>query len=249
MALKLKNNFQESLLINKTIFFPKQGILAIGDLHLGYETMLREQGISLPFNQIKTTKKQIEEIIKEINSNKYRLKKIILLGDIKHYFKFQKSEYFEIRKFKKFLEKFVPKKNIILIRGNHDKAVSKKEDYRDFYISEDKKIAFLHGHKSFPEIKDNKKIKTLVMSHIHHAINIKDPNGIKMEKYKAFLIGKYNSKRYIVVPSFFPLIEGSEINEFYSASNNFVFSIVPYKKLMDFQTFIVGKIESMGLEN
>ena len=30
--------------LNKTLFFPREGILAIGDLHLGYDQMLKNQG-------------------------------------------------------------------------------------------------------------------------------------------------------------------------------------------------------------
>ncbi len=228
-------------LISKTIFFPKEGILAIGDLHLGYDKMLKNQGISLNFDQLEETKSELEIIIKKIKVL-YSLKKIILLGDIKHHFAFEKSEIFDIRNFIKFLEKFLSKKDIILIKGNHDTFTLKNYELKENYISEDYSLAFTHGDKPSKELFENKEIKYIVTSHIHPAIIIKDKKGIKKEKYKCFLIGKYNSKKIIVVPSFFPIIEGSEINEIssYSPSKSWA-QIVPNKNLKSFETFVVGK--------
>ncbi len=221
--------------VNKSIYFPKQKILAIGDLHIGYEEMLRAQGIALPFNQLETTKNEIKEIIDKLKKQGYGLKKIILLGDIKHHFNFQIQEKNDIRNFIKFLEKFVTNQNIILIKGNHDKMEFGGKKYKDYCIQDG--IAFTHGHKSFSEIFD-KKVKTIVMSHIHPAVMLKDPNGIKREKYKCFLVGRYKRKNWIIVPSFFPLIEGSEINDYEEKKE---FSIIPKNKLKNFKTFIIGK--------
>ncbi len=228
----------EFILVNKTIFFPKKGILVIGDLHIGYESMLQKQGMSLPFSQIKTTKDQIQKIINQIKFKGYEVEKIILLGDIKHYFGFDKGEMKEIKEILNFLQQFVTKKNLILIKGNHDKILLKDRDYLDYYITEDKKLAFTHGQRIFPEIYD-KDIKTIVMGHLHPAINLKDPGGIKKEKYKVFLIGKHKSKQFVVVPSFFPLLEGTEINEDYKDLPGF--SIVPNSPLKKFKVFVVGK--------
>ncbi|MFW5846893.1 MAG: metallophosphoesterase [Nanoarchaeota archaeon] len=236
MSKKVKQ--PEYIFINKGLFFPKQGILALGDLHLGYESMLKEQGMALPFNQNKITQEEVKFILNEINFRGYSINKIVLLGDVKHYFRFEKSEFFEIRNFLKSLLDFVKEKDIILIKGNHDKAISENEGYRDFYISDDEKICFIHGHKNFPEI-HHKSLKIIVMSHLHPAVILKDPQGIKKEKYKSFLVGKYKNKKFIIVPSFFPLIEGSEINEFYS--DKFVFSIIPNEILKKFNVYVVGK--------
>jgi len=223
--------------ISKTVFFPKEGILAIGDLHLGYEPMLREQGIMLNFNQLKNTKKELEIIIKKIKAL-FSLKKIVLLGDMKHNFGFQKSELFDLRNFLKFLENFLSKEDIILIRGNHDKFTLNNYELRDVYVSSDGEIAFTHGHLWFKELED-KKVKTIVIGHIHPAIVIGDKVGIKREKYKCFLVGKYKRKQFIVVPSFFPLIAGSEIKELYTGGKHE--PIVKNKILKKFDSYVVGK--------
>lgn len=225
-------------LISKTIFFPRSGILAIGDLHLGYDVMLKNEGIRLNFNQLEETKKELEIIIKKIKAL-YTLKKIILLGDIKHHFSFQKSEFFDLRDFLRFLEKFLPKENIILIKGNHDTFSLKDYELKDYYIEND--MAFTHGDKTYPELFKNKDIKKIIISHIHPAVLLKDKTGIKKEKFKCFLIGKYKSKEFIVIPSFFPLIEGSELNEIEYSSGSRWMQIVPRDKLKSFDTYIVGK--------
>jgi hypothetical protein len=222
--------------LSKTIFFPKQGILAVGDLHLGYENMLRNQGIMINFNQLEDTKKELELIIKKIKAVS-TLKKIILLGDIKHHFSFDKSEIFDLGSFLKFISKFVGKENVILIKGNHDTFTIKEYTLRDFYTEDD--LAFFHGDKWFKEL-ENKDIKFLISAHIHPAVWLKDKSGIKREKYKAFLVGNFKRKKLIVVPSFFPLVDGSEINELYSHSGKH-FSILSKISLKNFDVYIVGK--------
>ena len=94
----------EYQLIGKTVFFPEKEILAVGDLHLGYEKMLNNEGITLPFNQLENTKKELAETFKEINSRGYKIKKIVFLGDIKHSFSFEKTEAFEVKNFLNFIK-------------------------------------------------------------------------------------------------------------------------------------------------
>jgi putative SbcD/Mre11-related phosphoesterase len=229
-------NNKDFIFLSKTLFFPKKGILVIGDLHLGYDSMIKEQGINLPFDQLEETKKELEIILKRIKAI-YTLKKIILLGDIKHHFNFQHEEISDLRNFLRFLEKYLPKENIILIKGNHDTFTLKDYILKDFHIEED--IAFTHGEQSFPELFKNKSIKTIVISHIHPAVLIKDKINVKREKYKCFLIGKYKRKQFIILPSFFSITEGSEINE-YTKGEKYS-QIIPREKLKSFDTYVVGK--------
>jgi hypothetical protein len=229
--LEMNKPNKEFTFISKTIFFPKKGILVIGDLHLGYDSMIRNQGISLPFDQLKETEKELEIILKRIKAL-YTLKKIILLGDIKHHFSFQQEEISDLRNFLRFLEKYVSKKNIILIRGNHDTFTLKDYTLHDFHIEDS--IAFTHGEQDFPELYNNKNIKT-----IHPAVLIKDKINVKKEKYKCFLVGKYKKKELIILPSFFSMTEGSEINE-YSKGEKYQ-QIIPRNKLESFETYVVGR--------
>jgi putative SbcD/Mre11-related phosphoesterase len=223
------------LFFSKTIFFPEQGILAVGDLHLGYEEMLLKEGITFPLGQTEQTINELEKIILKIKKN-YSLDKIVFLGDIKHHFNFEVQEKFQVRKLVNFLRNYFDEENIILIKGNHDKIELDRMKYYDFFIEED--IAFFHGDKLFEEVLD-KKIKTLVIGHIHPSVVIKDKSNIKKEKYKCFLVGKFRRKKLIIVPSFFGLVEGSELNESYKHKKNF--SFISDNKLAGFEKFVVGK--------
>ncbi len=226
---------KDFVFISKTLFFPKQGILAIGDLHLGYDSMIKDQGINLLFDQLEETKKELEIIIKRIKAI-YTLKKIILLGDIKHHFQFQKQEISDLRNFLRFLEKHLPKENIILIKGNHDTFTLKDYQLHDFHIENE--LAFTHGEQEFQELYTNKNIKTLITSHIHPAVLIKDKINIKREKYKCFLVGKYKKKQCIILPSFFSITEGTEISE-YSKGESYK-QLIPQNKLKSFETYVIG---------
>lgn len=221
-------------LINKSLFFPENGILAIGDLHLGYESMLQQSGIEIPFNQLQETQIEIDKIIQKINSQNLELKQIILLGDIKHYFKFDKSEKFEVRNFLKFLEQYLPQDKIILIKGNHERFELDNRKYNDFYTQGD--IIFTHGDKFYSEIL-NKNIKTIVISHLHPATTLKE--GVKKEKYKCYLIGKWKNKELIILPSFIPMIAGTEINEKYKNLKDF--SIISKSDMKKLNVFVLDE--------
>lgn len=235
MNKMIKQN-KDFVFISKTLFFQKSGILVIGDLHLGYDSMLKDQGINLLFDQLEETKKELEMIIKRIKAI-YTLKKIILLGDIKHHFQFQREEISDLRNFLKFLEKYLPKENIILIKGNHDTFTLKDYKLHDFHIEDE--LAFTHGEIPFPELFKNKNIKTIITSHIHPAVMIKDKINIKKEKYKCFLVGKYKKKQFIILPSFFSITEGTEISE-YGKGEKYQ-QIVPRENLKSFETYVIGR--------
>ena len=251
MALKTKQNKKsrdksEYRFIGKTVFFPKQGILAVGDLHLGYEEMLKNQGVMVPFNQVQIVKEELVKVFKNIKEKGEELKKIVLLGDIKHHFSFQKGEKFEVRKIMSFLEKYVDRENIILIKGNHEKFELDKRKHHDYYLEDlnggerskkGDKIAFTHGDRSFPELFD-KEVKYLVMGHLHPAVLLEDEQGIKREKYKCHLFGKFKGKKTFILPSFFPFIEGSEIEEMGKEGKEPAF--IPLRKLRDFEVYISG---------
>jgi len=85
----MENKYQ---FINETLFFPEKGILVIGDLHIGYDVMLRQSGVLIPERQIEETMERLEKIFEKIKSQNQRIRKIIFLGDIKHSFGFEFDE-------------------------------------------------------------------------------------------------------------------------------------------------------------
>jgi len=163
--------------INESLFFPEKGILVIGDLHIGYDFMLRQSGALVPERQIKDILERIGNIFEKIKTKKYEIKKVIFLGDLKHSFSYEFTERDEFREIMDFIASKIEKENIILIKGNHD-TMDYSEDKKmvPFHIEED--IVFLHGHEIYPEVFD-KKIKTVVSGHLHPSIILSENPGVK----------------------------------------------------------------------
>lgn len=204
-------------IIDRCLYYKEKGLLIVGDLHLGYEENLNNHGISIPKNQINETIELFERIFEKCEL----LKEIVLLGDIKHYFsKILKQELEDLDEILGIMNKKMGAGGrIIIIKGNHDKLLSylikkyKNVELVDEYVLEE--IMFRHGDfldfNNKKQIKEENKIEILVIGHYHPSIILSD--GVKQEKYKCFLYGKSKEikKKLIIVPSFFPLIEGSDI--------------------------------------
>lgn len=228
----------EYIFIGKSLFFPKQGILVIGDLHIGYESMLRQSGILVPERQVKDIINDFKKIFKEIKKQKHELKKIVFLGDIKHAFGFERSEKNEFQEVLEFLGNFLPQESIIFIKGNHDTIDYTFEGHmKPFYIEDE--ILFLHGHKKIKQIED-KNISTIVFGHIHPCVLFEE--GAKKEAYKCFLTGKNDGKVVIVMPSFLGFVEGTPINDYKEAYVE-SFSIISKKSILNFKVHAVGEEE------
>lgn len=185
----------------------KERILVIGDLHLGYD-----DGSELGSIINKSVSNQIFLDFDQIFEKIGVIDKVILLGDLKNEFSLiSQNERMDIVNLIDHLEKHC--NNIIIIKGNHDNYLENLTSKRniivkDYYIFE--KYCFLHGDRDFIEIY-NKKIAYWIMGHLHPAIKLKE--GSKVEKYKCFLEGKYNSKNIIILPSFIEINDGIDIRE------------------------------------
>lgn len=183
--------------------------LVIGDLHLGYEGAMRKSGVMIPVKLYEKSVKDFDLIIEKTE----KVDNIVILGDIKHEFGWiLEDEWKYIVKFIEYVKTKCSK--LIVIEGNHDVIlfpILKKLGILgvDYFIW--KNIAFTHGDKDFPEI-NTKNINYWVLGHGHPAVNLYDSS--KKEKYKCFLSGKYKGKKVIIVPSFFPLVEGTDAREF-----------------------------------
>jgi len=227
----------EYLFIDKAVFFPKQEILAIGDLHLGFEHMLRRTAVGLPESQTEETIKNLKEIFSKLKAKGYKIKKIVFLGDIKHYFGFQYKEMKYFDAILDFLKKRFKESDIILIKGNHDKMDYSGKRMKNYYINGG--ICFTHGHMEFPQIY-SEKVQTIVLGHIHPSVILSEKKGVKREKFKCFLVGKLYGKNLIILPSFFNIIEGASVND-YKEDYNKYFSIVPKTEILNSEIFVIGK--------
>ncbi len=234
--------------VDRCLFWKEEKTLIVGDLHLGYEGYLNERGWSFPKTQMEETLDVFARILKKVG----KLKKIILLGDVKHYVSgILNSEFSDFRDIMALFDKYLLKNGeVIITKGNHDgileQVVEKYGNVRlvDFLIVKD--VLFFHGHsRQFGKVEVyDKKIKLVVVGHFHPAVVIKDRKGSKKERYKCFLYGKLKQLKneVIIVPSFFPLVEGTDVssgllNGVYDINNFEVYVVAD--KVYDF-----GRIKS-----
>lgn len=183
-------------------------ILAVGDLHLGYEEHLNRTGVFVSRKMFEEMLSEIDEVFRKVG----QVDEVVLLGDVKHDFgSIMRQEWSDVLGLFDYLGDKC--RQIVAIKGNHDKIIEpiarqRDVEVKDFYIVGE--VCFLHGDRKFEEAND-KRIKTLVMGHGHPAVKISD--GVKAEKYKCFLRGKFKWQEVVVVPSFSEHSGGSDPRE------------------------------------
>lgn len=229
--------------IDKSVWLEKEKILVIADLHLGYEESL--ENIALPRTQFKKIKEDLGKIFEIVG----KAKKIIILGDLKHNFSGNiNQEWREVSKLLEYLKENC--EEIILVKGNHDNYLMNvvknidKVKLVDFYIESDK--AFIHGDKKIKDI-ENKKIKTVFAGHSHPAISIRE--GVKEETFKCFLVGKWKDKEVVILPSFFPLVEGYDVELTGNLAYNFDLTSFEVFISADKEVLAFGKVKDAGRLN
>jgi len=222
--------------LDKALWFPVEKVLVISDLHIGYENSLNSSGVFLPRFQFEQILGDLKKIFLKIG----KVKEVIINGDLKHEFgRISEQEWSETLKILNFLKENSEK--IVLVLGNHDKSLEPiarrmKIDVVDFYVRGN--TCFSHGERLIPKCFD-KKIERIVLGHRHPAVSISDK--YKEERYKCFLVGNYKKKEVVILPSFFPLIEGSDI---VNSDSDLLF--IPEEKLRNFEVYVVGdKLEAL----
>ena len=209
--------------------------LVISDIHLGYEYALNREGFMIPRFQYKKIIDRLKEIIDASNASK-----IIVNGDLKHEFgKISKQEWDEVIDFIKFLKEHFDE--IILIKGNHDNFtgfIAEKcglEVYENYSVEN---YIIMHGDK-IPDDFDEMEENTVIIGHEHPSIGLR--SGERVEKVKCFLKGKVKDKKFVVMPSFNFITEGSDCLQQKTIS--------PFLKdisLGNFEVFAVENFEVMN---
>ncbi|MBI2102490.1 metallophosphoesterase [Candidatus Woesearchaeota archaeon] len=213
-------------IIETALWLEQEEILIINDLHLGYEESLRQKGVLIPKFQLQEIVSLLQRILQKVKPDK-----IIINGDLKHEFgKILNQEWKDVLQLLDFLLQHCAE--IIIIRGNHDpiiKPIAEKRRIKVVTEYRAKGTLILHGDELVET-----DAKRIIIGHEHPAITIRE--GSKWEKYKCFLKGKWNQKELIAVPSFNPLLEGTDILKEETLS--------PFlKKIDSFDVFIVNESE------
>jgi hypothetical protein len=155
----------------------KTRILAIADLHIGWEMALLQKGIHVP-TQTSKLFKNLADLI-----STYKPDRLLILGDVKHTVATaEMGEWRDVPEFFNEVKKEV--KEISILRGNHDGNLEP-------LLPEDVKllpasgvalgdVGFFHGHQwPSPALLG---CKTLVMGHVHPVIAFRDLAGFRISR-------------------------------------------------------------------
>jgi putative SbcD/Mre11-related phosphoesterase len=162
----------------------KTRIMAIADLHIGWEMALSQRGIHVPSQTPKLLKKLTDLL------SAYKPEKLLILGDVKHTVATAEiGEWQDIPDFFNELKRQI--EDIIIIRGNHDGNLEpllpeniKILPATGTAIDE---VGFFHGHRwPSPTLLG---CKTLVMAHVHPTIALRDPAGFRITRQVWVKIG------------------------------------------------------------
>ena len=211
-------------IIDLALWWEAEKLLIINDLHIGYEEALQHKGVLVPRFQLEEMRNMLERVFRQV-----RPETIIVNGDLKHEFgRILRQEWKEILAFFDFLAEHT--KKIILIKGNHDVIIGPVAERKGVEVVKELRLGdtlIIHGDALVETA-----AKRLIIGHEHPAITLRE--GSKGEKYKCFLRGKWKRKELLVMPSFNPLLEGTDILKEQLLS--------PFlMDLQNFYVFIVGK--------
>lgn len=150
-------------------------VLAVADLHIGWELSLSAEGIHVPSQTPKLLKRLLNLI------SKYKPDEVLVLGDIKHTVATaEKTEWKDVPDFFDTLRKHVSQ--ISIIRGNHDGNLEPllPENTKILPATGEifDNVGFFHGHRwPSPTLL---KCRTLVMGHVHPVVVFRDPAGFRV---------------------------------------------------------------------
>jgi putative SbcD/Mre11-related phosphoesterase len=162
----------------------KTRIMAIADLHIGWEIALSQKGIHVPSQTPKLLKKLTDLL------STYKPQKLLILGDVKYTVATAElGEWHDVPDFFSELKKHI--EDIIIIRGNHDGNLEpllpeniKILPATGTTIGE---VGFFHGHRwPSPTLLQ---CKTLVMAHVHPTVALRDPAGFRITRQVWVKIG------------------------------------------------------------
>ncbi|MDR0334542.1 MAG: metallophosphoesterase [Methanomassiliicoccaceae archaeon] len=180
--------------------------VVIGDLHLGYEKALEDEGLYLPRMNTGSIRNSLNRII-----CRYEPERIVLLGDIKH--DFARAPYECRYDVTGMIRMLTDAAEVIVVKGNHDNFLQNILSDTGLDVHEHVDIAGLrleHGH-----IDSGK--RPVAIGHEHPSVKISDAMSGSI-KLQCFLHSEKDG--IIVIPPFSPFSSGSDLasEQFMSAA-------------------------------
>lgn len=171
--------------------------VVLGDLHLGYESALEEEGMYIPRMNTESIRDAMNGIL-----SSYEPERVVLLGDIKHDFKRSKREAStEVRQIIRLLTEA---SDVIVVKGNHDNFLQNilsdmglmAVDYIDMGG-----FRLEHGHV-------DSGVRPVIIGHEHPSVRIPGAMSGGM-KIQCFVHQKEDG--VIVIPPFSPFSSGNDL--------------------------------------
>jgi len=193
LGLKLSSDY--------AVYCREDDILAIADLHLGYEASLQSQHVTIPRFQIESIKERLIRLV-----NNYKPGKILINGDMKHEFgRNIGQEWDEVESIISVLEE---QATLIIVRGNHDNFLQtilakRGVEMIDSYPTSSGNIEFIHGHEA-----KGPSNRFIIYAHEHPVIRLRDEIGARVT-LPCFLFDELN--RFLILPAFSPLASGTNV--------------------------------------
>jgi putative SbcD/Mre11-related phosphoesterase len=196
----------------RAAWFPRERVLAVADLHLGYAWAHRLSGQLMPITPTNDTLARLQELQRD-----YEPREIIVLGDIVHRAMALAVLEEEIRGLFNALS---PRSQLVFLAGNHDRNLQKMLDQwllpirlvpsrevgGHLLVHGDASISSTDASGKSPEERRGVRI---MMGHEHPAISIGD--GVTTsEKCPCFLV----SENVIVLPAFSHWAAGTNIRAY-----------------------------------
>ena len=187
------------ILKEKALFLRDESLLAVADLHLGYEGVLQQQGIAIPRRQKSVMLNCLEAVI-----GRYSPDVLLVNGDFKHNFSRNlDEEWLEVKEVLRFLKDRV---KLVVVRGNHDNYLATILHELDVELRKSYHVGgyvFEHGHW---DLKTKRKV---VIGHEHPALKLRDEVGAVVS-LPAFIV----AEEVVVMPAFSPLALGVDVSSY-----------------------------------
>ena len=195
----------------RAAWFPRERVLAIADLHLGYAWAHRLRGQLMPITPANDTLARLQELQRD-----YEPREIIVLGDIVHRALALDVLEEEIRAL---FDTLSPRSQLVFLAGNHDRDLQKMLDQwlLPVRLAPSREVGehlLVHGDATFSaDTAGQPAQKThgarIMMGHEHPAISIGD--GVTTsQKCPCFLV----SESVIVLPAFSRWAAGTNIQAY-----------------------------------
>ncbi|MCL2148417.1 MAG: metallophosphoesterase [Methanomassiliicoccaceae archaeon] len=169
----------------------------LGDLHLGYESALEEEGMYIPRMNTESIRDALNGILSE-----HEPERVVLLGDIKHDFKRSRREAAE--EVRRIIRLLAEASDVIVIKGNHDNFLQNilsdmglmAADYIDLGG-----FRMEHGHVDTG-------VRPVVIGHEHPSVRIP---GAVSGGMKIHCFVHQREDGVIVLPPFSPFSAGNDL--------------------------------------